>query len=264
MLNKKIISGTLVTLFAVVCLSACSKDGSETSSESVTTTTVSETTIIAENEIEFLDDLTEPTTETYKDVAEANSDGDGLTEPLTADPESAVKVYLKKLSESEDVVSLEFRDASIGQSTSVADKYYESPLAEQFGIENDTPVIPLSVTFYIEYTEASGLESGEKNEYIVVKCGENGFEAIDTFPYDPKDYYGEVKEILTNDNGDIQFYMVELDGGLGTVKCNNAVWYSGTQKFEIGERIYIYGNGDIYGDPPRIDAVSISRESEAS
>lgn len=242
-INKKFLLGAVLSM--AVCFAACSEENAEITETAENT--VSETTAEA------------------AETSDGNDDGeDELSQPLTADPVSAVKLYLKKLSENENVVSLELRDTSIGQSTSVADKYYESPLAEQFGIENDTPVIPINTKFYIEYTEASGLESGEKNEYIVVKCGENGFEAIDTFSYDPKDYYGEVREILTNDDGDIRSYMVELDGGLGTVKCNNAVWYPDTQKIGIGERIYIYGNGDIYGDPPRIDAVSIFRESELS
>lgn len=237
MLNKKFLLGAFLT--AAVCFSACSNDGEKT------TKTTAENASATESEIS--DDS----------GAAENS----LTAPLAANPESAVKVYLQKLSESENVVSLELRDTSIGQSYSVADKYYESPLAEQFGIEKDTLVVPVGAEYHIEYAENSGLESGEKNEYIVVKLSENGFEVIDSFPCDPKDYYGEIKEILTNGDGDIDFYMIELDGGLGTVKCNNAGFYD---KFEAGERVRIYGNGDVYGDPPRVDAVSIVPESEAS
>lgn len=242
MSNKKLLLGTV--LAAAVCFSACSEQAEEqTGTQSEPVTTASETETAAE------------------EASVTVSGEDGLTSPLAADPESAVKVYLQKLSESENVVSLELRDTSIGQSYSVADKYYESPLAEQFGIEKEMLVVPVGTEYYIEYAEDSALESGEKNEYIVVKCGENGFEVIDSFPCDPKDYCGEVKDILTDSDGDIDFYMVELDGGLGTVKCNNAGFYD---KFETGERVRIYGNGDIYGNPPRIDAVSIVPESEAS
>lgn len=240
MLNKKFLLGAFLT--AAMCFSACSNDGEKT------TETTAENASATESEIS--DD--------------SGAAENGLNAPLAADPESAVKVYLQKLSESENVVSLELRDTSIGQSYSVADKYYESPLAEQFGIEKDTLVVPVSAEYYIEYAENSGLESGEKNEYIAVKLSENGFEVIDSFPCDPKDYYGEIKELLTNGDGDIDFYMVELDGGLGTVKCNNAVMFPEDQKYEAGERVKIYGNGDVYSDPPRVDAVSIVPESEAS
>lgn len=122
---------------------------------------------------------------------------------------------------------------------------------------------PVRVDYYIEYADGSELESGEKSEYFIVKLSENGFEVIDTFPYDPQDYYGEVKEILTDEDGNIKFYMVELDGGLGTVKCNNAVIFSNDWK-EVGERVRIHGNGGIYGDPPRIDAIAVLSESELS
>lgn len=241
MLNKKLLLVTFIA--AAVCFSACSEQAEEqTGTQSESVTTASETETAAE------------------EASVTVSGEDGLTSPLAADPESAVKVYLQKLSESENVVSLELRDTSIGQSYSVADKYYESPLAEQFGIEKEMLVVPVGTEYYIEYAEDSALESGEKNEYIVVKCGENGFEVIDSFPCDPKDYCGEVKDILTDSDGDIDFYMVELDGGLGNIKCNNAGFYD---KFETGERVRIYGNGDIYGDPPRVDAVSIVPESEA-
>lgn len=245
-LKKKFLFGTFLT--AAVCFSACSEQSAEQIAETAETLSESVTTVSE--------------TETAAEKASASVSGeDDLTAPLTADPESAVKVYLQKLSESENVVSLELRNTSIGQSYSVADKYYESPLAEKFGIEKDTLVVPVGAEYYIEYAENSDLESGEKNEYIAVKLSENGFEVIDSFPCDPKDYYGEIKEILTNGDGDIDFYMIELDGGLGTVKCNNAGFYD---KFEAGERVRIYGNGDVYGDPPRVDAVSIVPESEAS
>ena len=250
MLNKKFLLGAILSM--TMCLSACSSGGtdvtganSETSAENASVT-ASESVSAVESE-----------------TSEDNVGEDDLTAPLTADPVSAVKVYLQELSESESVKSAELRDTSIGQTNSVADKYYESPLAEEFGVSKDTMLVPVRTDYYIEYADGSELESGEKSEYFIVKCGENGFEVIDTFAYDPQDYYGEVKEILTDEDGNIKFYMVELDGGLGTVKCNNAVIFSNDQK-EVGERVRIYGNGGIYGDPPRIDAVSILSESELS
>ena len=249
MLNKKILIGAILSM--AVCLSACSNGGtdvteadSETSAENASVT-ASESVSDGENE------------------TSGNVEEDELTSPLTADPVSAVKVYLQEMSENENVKSAELRDTSIGQTNSVADKYYESPLAEEFGVSEDTMLVPVRTDYYIEYADGSELESGEKSEYFLVKLSENGFEVIDTFPYDPQDYYGEVKEILTDEDGEIRFYMVELDGGLGTVKCNNAVIFSNDWK-EIGERVKIHGNGGIYGDPPRIDAVSILSESELS
>ena len=244
MLNKKFLLGAILSI--AVCLSACSNGGadvtgadSETSAENASVTTSESVS------------------------SEDNGEEDDLTSPLTADPVSAVKVYLQELSKSESVKSAELRDTSIGQTNSVADKYYESPLAEEFGVSGDTMLVPVRADYYIEYEDSSELESGEKSGYFLVKLSENGFEVIDTFPYDPQDYYGEVKEILTDEDGNIKFYMVELDGGLGTVKCNNAVIFSNDQK-EVGERVMIHGNGGIYGDPPRLDAVSILSESELS
>ncbi|MBD5144426.1 MAG: hypothetical protein HDT21_00670 [Ruminococcus sp.] len=250
MLNKKNLIGAILSM--AVCLSACSNGGaditeadSETSAENASVT-ASESVPAEESE-----------------TSEDNVEEDELTSPLTADPVSAVKVYLQELSESENATSVELRDTSIGQTNSVADKYYESPLAEEFGVNGDTMLVPVLVDYYVEYAENSELESGEKSEYFLVKLSENGFEVIDIFAYDPQDYYGEVKEILTDEDGEIRFYMVELDGGLGTVKCNNAVILSNDQK-EVGERVMIHCNGGIYGDPPRVDAVSILSESELS
>lgn len=251
MLNKKFLFGAILSM--AVCLSACSSGGADVT-ETVSETSAENASVTASESV--------PTEE-----SEASGDNGGeeddLTSPLTADPVSAVKVYLQKMSESESVKSVELRETSIGQTNSVADKYYESPLAEEFGVSRDTMLVPVRVDYYIEYAENSELESGGKSEYFLVKLSENGFEVIDTFAYDPQDYYGEVKEIVTDENGEIRFYMVELDGGLGTVKCNNAVIFSNDWK-EAGERVMIYGNGGIYGDPPRIDAVSILSESELS
>lgn len=247
MLNKKYLLGAILSI--AVCLSACSSGSdvteadSETSAENASVT-ASESVTAEENET-------------------SDGEADDLTSPLTADPVSAVKVYLQDMSKSESVTSAELRDTSIGQCSFEADKYYESPLAEEFGVSKDTMLVPVRTEYYIEYADGSELESGEKSEYFIVKCGENGFEVIDTFPYDPQDYYGEVKEILTDEDGNIKFYMVELDGGLGTVKCNNAVIYSNDWK-EVGERVKIHGNGGIYGDPPRIDAIAVLSESELS
>lgn len=175
-------------------------------------------------------------------------------------PIAAAEKYLEELSGSENVKAVELHEIRIGQNYFAADKYYESPLAEKFGVTEDTLLVPVNVDYYIEYTENSGLESGEKSDYFIVDQNQNGFCVIDTFPYDPKDYYGEVKEILKDDNGDIDFYMVELDGGLGTVKCNNAAMMSIT--FEAGTKIYIEANGDIYGETPRLDALHMCEESE--
>ena len=244
MLNKKFLLGAILSI--AVCLSACSTGGADvTGADSETS---------AENA---------SVTASESVSSEDNGEEDDLTSPLTADPVSAVKVYLQELSKSESVKSAELRETNIGQTNSVADKYYESPLAEEFGVSGDTMLVPVRTDYYIEYEDGSELESGEKSGYFLVKLSENGFEVIDTFPYDPQDYYGEVKEILTDEDGNIKFYMVELDGGLGTVKCNNAVIFSNDQK-EVGERVMIHGNGGIYGDPPRIDAVSILSESELS
>lgn len=245
MLGKKLLLGTFIA--AAVCFSACSEQAAEqteTLSESAAetyaeTTTAADTTAAAETKPE-------------EDI------------PIIDTPEAAIKQYLNALSENENVVSVEFHETSIGQRYGAADKYYESPLAEKFGITEDTYLIPINVDYYIKYAENSGLESGEKSEYFIVSDGQNGFYVVDTLPYDPKDYYGEVKDILTDGDGNIEFYMVELDGGLGTVKCKNMVWYPDTQKFEVGERICINANGDVYGDPPTVDAITLTGEYEAS
>ena len=250
MLYKKNLIGAILSM--AVCLSACSNGGADVTEADAETSAENASVTASES-------VSAGESETSKD----NGEEDGLTSPLTADPVSAVKVYLQELSESENVKSAELRDTSIGQTNSVADKYYESPLAEEFGVSEDTMLVPIKVDYYVEYADGSELESGDKSEYFLVKLSENGFEVIDIFAYDPQDYYGEVKEILTDENGEIRFYMVELDGGLGTVKCNNAVIFSNDQK-EVGERVMIHGNGGIYGDPPRIDAISVLSESELS
>lgn len=227
-------------LAAAVFFSACSEqpaEQSETLPESVTT--VSGTVADAE------------------EASAAVSGEDGLTAPLTADPESAVKVYLQKLSESENVTAAELRDTRISQTGAIAYKYYESPLAEKFGVAEDVHMIPVNVDYCIEYAENSGLQSGEKSEYFIVKSDENGFAVVDVFAHEPKEYYGEIKEVLTDEGFHGKHYLVELDGGFGTVECNNVAFFDG---FEAGERVKIYGNGD----PPRVDAVSIVPESEAS
>ncbi|MDE6764480.1 MAG: hypothetical protein K2J73_12500 [Oscillospiraceae bacterium] len=258
--NKKFLLGAILSM--AVCFSACSDGNEENGGTNVTETaseTSAETSSVTASESVSAD---EP------EMSEDNgAEEDDLTEPLTADPESAVKVYLQKLSESENVTSAELKETRIGERYSLAYKYYESPLAEEFAVDGDTLLVPVNVDYYVEYTEASGLESGEKSEYFLVKCGENGFEVIDTFPYDPKEYYGVVTETLTN-GGDgasdfYDYYMVELDGGLGTVRCNNAITYIEQQK-SVGERVKIYGNGDIYGDPPRIDALFVGSEDGTS
>lgn len=255
MLNKKLLAGVILSM--AVCFSACSEESAETGGADAEET-FSETASVT-----ALESVSDSETEASED----NGGEDGLTAPNAADPESAVKIYLQKLSESENVTSAELWDTKIGERYSLAYKYYESPLAEEFGVEDDTLLVPVNVDYRIEYTEASELESGEKSEYFMVMCGENGFQVIDTFPYDPKEYYGVVTETLTN-GGDgasdfYDYYMVELDGGLGTVRCNNAISYIEQQK-SVGERVKIYGNGDIYGDPPRIDAAFVTSESEAS
>ncbi|MDE6600021.1 MAG: hypothetical protein K2K34_08105 [Oscillospiraceae bacterium] len=249
MLNKKYLLGAILSM--AVCLSACSGGGADVTDANSETSAENASVTASES------------VQTEESETSDNGEEDDLTSPLTADPVSAVKVYLQEMSESKNVKSAELRDTSIGQTNSIADKYYESPLAEEFGVSEDTMLVPVRTEYYVEYADGSELESGEKSEYFIVKLSENGFEVIDTFPYDQQDYYGEVKEILTDEDGNIKFYMVELDGGLGTVKCNNAVILSNDWK-EVGERVKIHGNGGIYGDPPRIDAIAVLSESELS
>lgn len=179
--------------------------------------------------------------------------------PAITDPKAAVEKYMEALFNNENVTRVELRETKINQTSAIADKYYESPLAEKFLIKEDSKLVTVNVDYYIEYAENSGLESGEKNEYFIVSLDQGGFYVIDTFPYDPKDHYGEIKEVLTDEEFYGEHYLVELDGGLGTVECNNAAFFDG---FEAGQRIYIEANGDIYGDPPRLDAAFMCDESE--
>lgn len=245
---KKFLFGAILT--ALVCMTACSNGNNEITEASVTT--ASENITPAET-----------TTASESLASESAATDSGI--PEIDSPIAAVEKYIEELSESENVTSVELHETRIGQRYGAADKYYESPLAEKFGITEDTYLVPVNVDYYIEYAENSGLDSGEKSDYFIVSdSGQNGFYVIDTLPYDPRDYYGEVKEILTNEDGGIDFYMVELDGGLGTVKCKNMVWYPDHQKFEVGERIRINANGGIYGDPPQVDAITLSGESELS
>ncbi|MDE5858968.1 MAG: hypothetical protein K2H23_01030, partial [Oscillospiraceae bacterium] len=115
------------------------------------------------------------------------------------------------------------------------------------------------VDYYIEYAGNSELQSGERSAYFIIESDESGLAVVDIFAYEPKEYYGEIKEVLTDDGFYSEHYLVELDGGLGTVECINAAFFNG---FEAGQRIYMEANGDIYGDPPRLDAIVMFDESE--
>lgn len=241
MLNKKFFMGTVIAL--AVCLSACAngetkvtETNGETAAAAEETTTASETTA----------------------AEETTSEGSA---PEITDPYAAVEKYLEELSESENVTAVELRETRISQTGAIAYKYYESPLAEKFGVAEGVHMIPVNADYYIEYAENSGLESGEKSEYFIVKSDESGLAVVDVFAYEPKDYYGEIKEVLTDEGFYSEHYLVELDGGLGTVECINAAFYG---EFEAGQRIYIEANGDIYGDPPRLDAAVMLDESEIS
>ena len=227
---KKFLLGTILT--ALVCITACSKnDNVETE-----TTTTSESLA---SEIEKTDEII----------------------PEVIDPYAAVEKYIEELAESENITAAELRETRISQTGAIAYKYYESPLAEEFGVSEGVHMIPVNVDYYIEYAENSGLQSGEKSEYFIVKSDESGLAVVDVFAYEPKEYYGEVKEVLTDEGFYSEHYLVELDGGLGTVECINAAFFDG---FEAGQRIYIEANGDIYGDPSRLDAIVMLDESEMS
>lgn len=239
---KKFLFGAILT--ALVCMTACSKDGNLETETSVTT--ASENVTSAENT-------------TASETAASESEETNETAPEIIDTISAVKKYIEELAESENVTAAELHETRIGQSSAAAHKYYESPLAEKFDVTEDTFLVPVNVDYYIEYAENSGLESGEKSEYFIVDQNPNGFYVLDTFPYEPKDYYGEIKEVLTDEKYYSVHYLVELDGGLGTVICSNAAMYG---EFEAGTRIYIEANGDIYGDTPRLDALHMCEESE--
>lgn len=225
MLNKKLLFSTILT--AAVCLTACAKDGAEGTETSAETT-----------------------------AAKAKS---GEDIPEITDPYAAAEKYLEELAESENVTSVELRETRINQTDAIAYKYYESPLAEKFGVTEVTKFIPVNVEYRIDCTENSGLESGDKSEVFIVKSDESGLAVVDTFAYDLKEYRGEVKEVLADEKYHGEHYLVELDGGLGTAECNNAAFFDG---FEAGARIYIEANGDIYGDTPRLDAVFMCYESE--
>ena len=228
MLKKKFLLGAILT--ALVCMTACSKnDNMETE-----TTNASESLI-------------------------TESEGTDSDRPEIDNPISAVEKYLEELSESENVTAAELRETRISQTGAIAYKYYESPLAEEFGVSEGVHMIPVNVDYYIEYAENSGLQSGEKSEYFIVKSDESGLAVVDVFAYEPREYYGEVKEVLTDEGFYSEHYLVELDGGLGTVECINAAFFDG---FKAGQRIYIEANGDIYGDPPRLDAIVMLDESE--
>lgn len=227
MLNKKLLFSTILT--AAVCLTACAKDGAEGTETSAETT-----------------------------AAKAKS---GEDIPEITDPYAAAEKYLEELAESENVTSVELRETRINQTDAIAYKYYESPLAEKFGVTEGTKFIPVNVEYRIDCTENSGLESGDKSEVFIVKSDESGLAVVDTFAYDLKEYRGEIKEVLADEKYHGEHYLVELDGGFGTAECNNAAFFDG---FEAGTRIYIEANGDIYGDTPRLDAFFMCYESEMS
>lgn len=229
---KKFLLGTILT--AAMCLTACAKDGAETDGTSAVTTA---------------EEMPADKTNGEQDI------------PEITDPYAAAEKYLEELAESENVTSVELRETRINQTDAIAYKYYESPLAEKFGVTEVTKFIPVNVEYRIDCTENSGLESGDKSEVFIVKSDESGLAVVDTFAYDLKEYRGEIKEVLADEKYHGEHYLVELDGGLGTAECNNAAFFDG---FEAGTRIYIEANGDIYGDTPRLDAFFMCYESEMS
>lgn len=226
---------------AAILLTACSRGGSEIAE------TAAEST--SETMSEAADEITEK-------KSEAETEDTRIT-----DPYAAAEKYLDELSKGENVTSLELRETKISQIGAIAYKYYESPLAEKFGVAEGVHMIPVNVDYCIEYAENSGLQGGEKSECFIVKSDENGLAVVDVFAYEPKEYYGEIKEVLTDEKFYGEHYLVELDGGLGTVECINAAFFDG---FEAGQRVYIEANGDIYGDTPRLDAIVMFGESELS
>lgn len=229
---KKFLFGAILT--AAVYLTACSNNGTE---------------------------LTETIAETAAETANSESEETDSNVPEIKDPYAAVEKYLQELAENENVTAAELRETRISQTGAIAYKYYESPLAEKFGVTEGVHMIPVNVDYYIEYAENSELQSGERSAYFIVKSDESGLAVVDIFAYEPKEYYGEIKEVLTDEKFKNEHYLVELDGGLGTVECINAAFFDG---FEAGQRIYMEANGDIYGDPPRLDAIVMLEESEMS
>ncbi|MDE7288882.1 MAG: hypothetical protein K2N71_05170 [Oscillospiraceae bacterium] len=239
MLNKKFLFGAVLT--ALVCLTACSKDGNaEPETTSAEAAAASETTTASESLVSESEETNE-------------------TVPEVIDPYAAVEKYIEELAENENVTAVELRETRISQTGAIAYKYYESPLAEEFGVAEGVHMIPVNVDYYIEYAENSELQSGERSAYFIIKSDESGLAVVDIFAYEPKEYYGEIKEVLTDEEFYSEHYLVELDGGLGTVECINAAFFNG---FEAGQRIYIEANGDIYEDPPRLDAIVMFDESE--
>lgn len=249
MLNKKFLFGTAFA--AAMCLTACSNgDGKVTE-------TSTETTLAAASAETAKAEETAASEETT-DVSETSPEEDIQ---IIKSPDAAVKNYLQELSESENVKSVKLLETKISQTDAIAYKYYESPLAEEYGVTEGVHMIPVYAVYRVEYTKNSGLQSCEKSEYFIVKSDESGLEVVDAFAYDPREYRGEIKEVLTGEKYHGVHYLVELDGGLGTVICNNAAMYG---EFEAGTRIYIEANGDIYGEQPRLDAIFMCEESEMS
>lgn len=94
MLNKKFLAGTFLTV--VLCFSACSEQATEqteTLSESVTT--VSGTTVTAENEADFEADLSEPPAVNAEDAAETEAYD-------TGNPESGLVYFIQPIIEQYD------------------------------------------------------------------------------------------------------------------------------------------------------------------
>lgn len=159
-------------------------------------------------------------------------------------PDEAVCNYISVLHPGSDISN---GAVSVGQYDRVGFMYTYSPLAEQFGITEDTAVHAPIVHYTADGTDYS--------EMMIVMSGDYGFYVIDHFDYEPQEMTATVTEVLeTGYGGSVQYYMVLPEYSNTEMKVYSVAQLGNydtgdaTNVFNVGEKVAITYNGaQTYG-----------------
>ncbi len=170
----------------------------------------------------------------------------GHVRPKTVmSPEDAVKNYLyayDHMPENDGVseVSIYDEDIRIGQhNESVIWQYRFSPLAEKFGLSEDSKLVQVIADYTV--TDKNGSHS--ESSVIAVQSGENGFCVIDMFPHEPYETLCEITRVSeTADDGMIQYYMAKPLGSADEVRIYSFAPYG---PFKVGDTVTVSHNGRL-------------------
>lgn len=159
-------------------------------------------------------------------------------------PDEAVCNYISVLHPSSDITH---GSVGVGQYDSVGFMYTYSPLAEQFGITENTSIHSVVAKYTADGTDYS--------EMMIVKNGDYGFYVIDHFDYDLQEMTATVTEVLgTGYGGSVQYYMVLPENSSTEMQVYSMAQFGdydtgdATNTFSVGEKVFITYNGaDTYG-----------------